>query len=433
MTIGIDLTSLQSGHRMRGIGYTLINFINSLSLETRENHKFIFFCYDDQSGFEDPLSLLDLTNITYEVRYIQPVERPIKFTLPGRLNLIIRVLNQLIAFKNLHAGDSRIKDIADLDVFLQTDQMVSLPAGKFKKAFIAYDLIPYVLEWDYLWTYKTARLKHMPRLAAIRMSMQRRFYLYKLRVNCRRADTVIAISEASKQDFIKYISGVKKKITIIPLGINLPDAKHKSKPPSYHYVSSSWGYLKRPYRFGPEPYLLFVGGADQRRRLDELVIAFNHLRAQGHTLKLVLAGDSMQGPINIATVSIQKSLLESSYLDDIIFMGFVDDNTRDWLYENSLAFIFPSKYEGFGLPVLEAMGYGRPVICYRNAATEEVAGTIPYYVEGAYGIEDAVKLIISQSDKKIEKRVAAGIKEAQRYNWQTTSIQIISELASLSK
>src|SRR5436190_305364 len=86
--------------------------------------------------------------------------------------------------------------------------------------------------------------------------------------------------------------------------------------------------------YGPTKpaYLLFVGGADRRRKLEDLVTAFNQLRAQGHELKLILAGDTMQGPANVATEEIQYALKTSSYLKDIIFMGFANDATRDWLY-----------------------------------------------------------------------------------------------------
>lgn len=424
MRIGIDLTSLQSGHRMRGIGYTLINIINNIPSDLRQKHEFVFFYYNDG---DSPLGLLDLEDMSYETRNMSPISQS-QITLPGKLNLLMRVLRQFGSLKNLYLGDQRIYDLRDLDAFLQTDQMVSLPRHKnLRKAFVAYDLIPYILEWDYLWNYHTARLNGYPRKSALRCAGHRWLYKQKLATNSSRADKIFAISETTKKDFSKIIPSSKRKIITTPLGIN-PSVQSEETPKMHRYVHSSWGYLKRPYEFDNTPYLLFVGGADKRRRLDELATAFNHLRAQGHAIKLVLAGDSMQGPMNIATVNIQQALAESSYLDDIVFMGFVDDEQREWLYGHCLAFVFPSMYEGFGLPVLEAMSYGTPVIAYKNDATVEVAADIPLYSSNASGIIEAtLKLLNQDSDGK--KKLAKNSKDqASKFSWESTSRNIINEL-----
>jgi len=429
MTIGLDLTSLQGAHRMRGIGYTLIQLINNLPQDLREENNFIFYYYQTEAT-NDPLELLKLEGIDYEVRPISPASKKFTRRLPGKLNVFVRFLNQLADVAELYRGDSRIEDLGGVDVFLQTDQAISLPKGrKFKKAFIAYDVIPYILEWDYLWNYSTARLHGLPRQAAIRCSVRRWMYIHKLRINSRRADQILSISNATKKDFIKYVSPSKKKIETVPLGVMPADHSEADRSPQMHrYVTSSWGYLKKPFAFDDTPYLLFVGGADSRRKLDELIIAFNHLRAQGHPLKLVLAGDTMQGPLNIPTVPIQKALSTSSYLEDIIFMGFVDDEQRDWLYKNALAFIFPSRYEGFGLPVLEAFSHRCPVISYRNEATLEVAKDTPIYCDGPLEIIDCVATLLDTSQPQLEKLKKESLQRAQQYTWEKSSRNIIKAL-----
>lgn len=425
MTIGLDLTSLQSGHRMRGIGYTLINLINATPDVIKQNHKFIFYLYDNS---EDPLELLDVKDFNYEVRYIQPIQ-PGSLTLPGKLNLLMRVINQTASLVNLYKGDPRIKDTRDLDAFLQTDQMISLPRGrKLRKAYIAYDLIPYILEWDYLWDYRTARRHDYSIKAALRCAGSRWAYRFKLNISSRQADTILSISDVTKNDFEKLIPTSRGKIVTVPLGVNPTVRSGKSNPEMHHYVSSSWGYLKRPYKFGNTPFLLFVGGADRRRRLDELVVAFNHLRARGTNVKLVLAGDSMQGPLNISTPETQHALLDSSYLNDIVFLGFVNDEQRDWLYKNALAFVFPSKYEGFGLPVLEAMSYGTPVIAYKNQAVNEVAGDLPYYADGSGGLLEATNKVLrlNTQDKKILSEKNKN--QACNFSWHKTAATVFAQL-----
>jgi glycosyltransferase involved in cell wall biosynthesis len=425
MKIGIDLSSLQGPHRMRGIGYTLIHLINTMPTSERKKHAFVFYLYPEKS--DEALAILDLTNMTYEVRHLRPKRRITK-RFPGKLRLVVGALNQVLDLRDLYSGDSRITNLAEVEYFLQTDQSQSLPKGRhLKKGLILYDVIPYALENDYLWSYKTARKKGFPRKSALRVGVRRRMYGRKLKVNARRADQLFAISKQTKTDFIAYLSVPAKKITVTPLGVTLPDDHTQADTPQLQrYEHTSWGYIQRPFTLDLEtPFLLFVGGADRRRKLQDLVTAFNHLRAQGHKLQLVLSGDSMQGPNNISTEEIQDALKRSSYLDDIVFLGFASDAERDWLYRHALAFVFPSRYEGFGLPVLEAMAHHCLVISYRNGATVEVAGDAPFYVNNAEELVDTVKEVLSLNAAQAKRARATGLAQAEQYRWTDTTTRIM--------
>lgn len=430
MTIGLDLSSLQGPHRMRGVGYTLINFINNLSVKNREQHRFIFF-FDKNPDLPDPLELLDLSHVKYEVKPLQ-LQQKLATKLPGKLNVFVRFANQILALIRSYRGDERIVDTEGIDAFLQTDQMIGVPRGrKIKKVFIAYDLIPYVLEWDYLWSYRTARVHGLPMQAAIRCKARRWLYIHKLRVNARNADKILAISNATRDDFLKYVGVKEKKIITVPLGVNKPgEPKDGADIDMHRYIDTSWGYVKRPYSFDETPFVLFVGGADKRRKLDDLVVAFNHLRGRGYVLKLVLAGDTMQGPMNIPTENVQAALKHSSYIEDIVFMGFVSDEQRDWLYANALAYIYPSVYEGFGLPILEALSYGTPVIAYPNSATLEVAKDAALYTHNATELLKEARSLLKASSSKRAALTRKGQAQAGLYSWSDTSNRIIERLES---
>jgi glycosyltransferase involved in cell wall biosynthesis len=431
MKIGIDLSSLQGPHRMRGIGYTLLNLINNIPSSDRAKHHFIFY-YFMENDMQNPLDLIDVSGLSYETRRLR-TRRRIQRKLPGRLNLTASLFNQLIEIKDLHFGDSRITDLNEVDFFLQTDQSQPLPRKKsLKKGLVIYDIIPYVLEWEYLWSYDTSRLHGFSRKAALRVAARRWIYAYKIRVNTIRADTLFSISEHTMKDFVTYLKVPKNKIIVTPLGINMPSETVQKEMHLKQYVKTSWGYIQRELDLNPhQRYLLYVGGADKRRKLDDLVTAFNRLQAEGHNLKLVLAGDSMKGPDNIATEEIQYALKTSSYIDDIIFMGFVDDPTREWLYNHAFVFVFPSKYEGFGLPILEAMSYGTPVICYDNAATREVAAACPHYVENSFEMMDEIKKRMYSTQAELKKEASRNVSQARKWRWQSTIQQMLLHIDSL--
>lgn len=436
MTIGVDLSPLQGPHRMRGIGSVLINFINHIPPEDRKAHLFVFFVLPSWAASADPFEVLDLHGLSYETRQVTPQTTPGR-RLPGRLNLLLsaqRALRELYDLRRGHSGITK-SDLADLDAFLQIDPAKPLPLHRkgLKKVLFLHDLIPYVLEWDYLWSYWTARLHGFSRKAALRVHARRILYAYKLKATLKRADILMANSEHTKSDFIQFFSVNPQKITVTHLGVGQAADKAPTAIPTTAYRQTSWGYL--PLRIDYDwklPFVVFAGGADKRRKLEDLVGAFNILRSQGHELKLVLAGDSMQGPMSIATEEIQYALRTSSYLDDIIFLGFTPPPTLRWIYENATAFIFPSRYEGFGLPVLEAMSYGTPVISYENPATKEVAGNRPIYVKNAHGLTDAIKICLNMSPHKRQEVHDKNIAKTKQWPWETTSrdmLRIISKSA----
>jgi len=433
MTLGIDISALQGPHRMRGIGFAILNFINNISSADRSSHKFVFFMFKQNEV--EALALLNLDGMNYEVRYLESKGKkaePKTSLLSARWrHLLHSAGRQLGELKDRYVGNSMVKDCRDIDAFIQPAQSASLPRSrrKMKKVLIIYDIIPYVLEWEYLWSYDTARLRGFSRKAALRCVARRWFYIKKLKVNTRRADILLAISEVTKNDFVRHTGAKSKKIKVIHLGV--PDQTNVAKEMRLQrYHKSSWGYVAKDFRLDPKtPFILYVGGGDRRRRIDELIAAFNNLRGEGIDLKLVLSGDSMQGPDNIATQEIQGALKTSSYLEDIIFAGFTSDEARNYLYKNCLAFVYPSTYEGFGLPVLEAMDHGCPVICYPNQAVKEVAGNLPIYAKNHGDLYESIKQLLSMPTGEREVVGRKNMAHAEKFSWSKTAKEIMSAIS----
>ena len=429
MNIGIDLSPLQSNHRMRGVGAVVINLINNLSDYDKKHHSFIFFMDANDESKKTALDLINLTGINYEVR-TKPTNKHRELKLPGKLRILSRLIKKLSTMIRFYVGEKGYDDNG-LDVFLLTDQICSMPDLKrsIKKVMVAYDLIPYIVEWDYLRRYSTIRNAGLSRKAALASQLQRSVYISKLRINSKKSDKIFAISDQSRKDFIKYAKVSGDKISTLYLGVNLPSLHSLENTPKIKYVNSSWGYMPREFKFDiSTPFILFVGGTDARRKLDDLVTAFNHLRGQGYQLNLVLSGDILQGPNNLPVQSSREALLRSSYKEDIIYLGYTDDAVRNWLYKNALAFIYPSRYEGFGLPVLEAMSYGTPVITYNNTSIVEIAGNSALYASDSMSIKDNVEKMIN--DANIRKRYSQlGLKQASKYTWKTTTEKLMKELS----
>ena len=425
MKVGIDLSPLQGPHRMRGVGSVIINFLNNIPESQKQKHEFVFFMNSHKEN-DKTLKLLDLSNLNYELR-----DKPMmkSSTIHGSFKgfrILTKLINKPSSLLRFRLGNKGY-DYSDLDFYLHTDQLEIMPRmPRVKKIMIAYDIIPYLLEWDYLWSYKTARHMGFEFKDSVIAQLNRHTYIKKLKINIKKTYRVIAISKQTADDFIKFVKVPEDKVSVIHLGINPPDKSKEPEVPTKRYFSTSWGYFSKLSSFDTStPFILFIGGTDARRKLDDLVTAFNLLRAQGHKLKLVLSGDILQGPDNLPVKTTREALLNSSYAKDIIYLGFTTEPVKAWLYEHALAFIYPSKYEGFGLPVLEAMSYGTPVICYDTGAIREIAENMPYYSNDAKSMEQSVEKLLNMDIDAINKLHKNYISHSKKFTWAKTSEQIL--------
>lgn len=430
-TIGIDLTPIQGPHRMRGVGSVVINFVRHIPKSERQENHFVFYLYDNDVDGSLKLAGVD-ESFTYTVRTIPtntPVPPSIK-SLKGLFYLPIRLVRAAMLYIY---GNNRLDNVSGLDILLQFEQdVIPPPAHKVPTVVIAYDLIPYILKDEYLWDYKIARQKHhYSRRGALLAHLRRRRYLFTIERVMRLSHKVLAISEHTRRDFITYAHVPPEKIQVVYLGVTelKTDKMATSGPtPVDRYIASSWGDVKVPSELPKQPFLLFVGGADPRRKLADLIAAFNLLRAQEHDVRLVLAGDTMLGPNSVPNYDTTLAIQNSSFKDDIYFLGFVDDEVLEWLYRNALVFVYPTSYEGFGLPVLEAMRYGTPVITYENSSVKEISGDAALYAKHFTEIAElSVKLLSNKSElKKIHDR---GISHVNSFSWSTTAKKILAVIS----
>ena len=241
-----------------------------------------------------------------------------------------------------------------------------------------------------------------------RLSSARRLYLRTFTgLTCRRARRIIAISHSTKQDLIDLLGLPAEKIDVTPLGYDkalfrpLPDAQVQA--------------FKQRQGL-PQRFWLFVGTIEPRKNLPLLLDAYAALPS-AERLPLVLAGGAGWG-MDAVRAKIQQHGLQS----DVMLPGFLPTEEMPLWYNSAEIFVYPSVFEGFGLPVLEAMACGTPVITSDVSSLPEVAQDaglcLPPQDASAWTM--ALHRVWQDEAWRIEAR-ARGLQQAQAYDWQRTA------------
>jgi glycosyltransferase involved in cell wall biosynthesis len=207
-----------------------------------------------------------------------------------------------------------------------------------------------------------------------------------------RADRVFAVSERTKRDLVERYGISERKIIVTPNGVD----------PIFH-----------PNGSAPDvpPYALFVGGIQPRK---DPLTAIEALALADGDLGLVIVGDEKRGGDEVRS-AVRRLGLEGR----VQFIGYVEHEILASLYRGAACLVFPSRYEGFGLPVLEAMASGTPVVATTAGAVPEVAGDAAILV--APGDPAALADGVREALAKREQLVAAGLERARQFTWVETA------------
>lgn len=169
------------------------------------------------------------------------------------------------------------------------------------------------------------------------------------------------------------------------------------------------------------PYLMYVGRPTPHKNLKRLMEAFSLLRMTRPDLKLVLAGKEDK------LYKEHRKWAEEEHIEGLIFTGFVSEGQLKWLYENTAAYIFPSLSEGFGLPGLEAMVHGAPLVSSNATCLPEIYGDAAEYFD-PLNVKDMADKIAAVLDdpNKAEILRKKGFEQAAKYSWQRMAEQTLS-------
>lgn len=231
-----------------------------------------------------------------------------------------------------------------------------------------------------------------------------------------RADAVLSPSVATSAD-LRAAGLDADRLFLVPLG-------HTPRPVSAETRSA----VRQRHRLDG-PFVLSVGTVEPRKNLPALLAAFAALAPDRRDLSLVMAGPAGWGP----NVTQLRQSLSPEVRERVITTGFVDDDELAALYCEAAAFCYPSLLEGFGLPVLEAMSYGAPVVTSSGTATEEVAGDAAVMVDPNEPTDIAAGLArVLDDDGLAEALSAAGRARAATFTWEKTAAATVDVYRQLT-
>lgn len=220
------------------------------------------------------------------------------------------------------------------------------------------------------------------------------------------ADAVLTVSEASAADLHRACHIPRDKITVTPLGVHPLNGHQQDAVPLEALGIKA-------------PYFLYVGNLTPRKNLPRVLEAFTRTQARHPGTQLVIVGPQFWGGSDI--------FKQASGTQNVVLTGHVNDATLHALYTQATALVFPSLYEGFGLPALEAMTLGCPVITSDLSSLPEVVGDAAYLVDplDVQGITDAMSALLTIEPLRHDLR-QRGLQRARQFNWENTARQTLA-------
>ncbi len=230
----------------------------------------------------------------------------------------------------------------------------------------------------------------------------------------KKAKAILFLTESSKTDFQTFYPNFRRRMQVTGLSIDegrFINTKESTKP------------IK-------DDYLLYVGRLEKKKNILNLVKAFAILcKEKSFKHKLILAGKHGYG-----YEKIEQEIKKNNLGNKIIITGYISDDALPSYYKHASLFVFPSFYEGFGIPILEAFASQTPVVCSKSSSLPEVAGDAVKYFdpEKPEQIAETISVVLG-SKKEADKLVKLGSERLGKYSWKMTALKVIEVFNSLDE
>ncbi len=293
-----------------------------------------------------------------------------------------------IKSKSVEYFNSYRKDLPKADIYIALSYKFKFPSYG-KNILIVHDLIPLIKPEFSSDDAKNILLNSLPGLI-------------------KDVDRIICISQNTRNDLLRFYSYAKDKAEVI----------YPSTDPSFKKVINQDILKADLKKIGVKgEYILFVSSIEPRKNLISLLKAFPDIKKKFPHIKIVVAGKSI-----VSYKGVDEYLKTYEFKDDIILLGYVDDKNLISLYSGASVFVFPSFYEGFGLPILEAFSCGTPVVTSDTSSMKEIAHDCAELVD-PYNIKSiaaGIERLLTDNDYR-RKLVENGFKKAQEFSLKNTA------------
>src|SRR3989344_604033 len=227
-----------------------------------------------------------------------------------------------------------------------------------------------------------------------------------------RAKAIITDSVSSQKDIVRYLGQTREKITVVPL----------AAPSQFRQASRmDQDRVRRKYDL-PKKYLLYIGDINYNKNLVGLITSLSKIREA----TLVIVSQALYTKDTSEAEVIYQTIEKEDLSERVRVIRVAVEATKDVaaIYSAAWWYVQPSVYEGFGLPVLEAMVCGTPVICARAASLPEVAGEAALYFDphNSTSLSQVIATVMRVTDRKRKADVEAGYRQARQFSWRKTAI-----------
>lgn len=246
------------------------------------------------------------------------------------------------------------------------------------------------------------------------------YYKYNLQRIIDNSEMIITCSNNTKNDLINEYKIDKNKIKVIYNGFDMPKEEVNKEKSSE--------YIKGKYKI--ENYIFMMGIHYSYKNLHSVIEAYDLLKNEINNDLVIAGGNS--GTYGQELIKLVK---EKGLENRIKFLGYVPDEDKDKLYQGAKIFVYPSKYEGFGLPVLEAMANHTPVVCSNTSSLPEVVGdsALKFNPDNIEEIKNAINSILSLSKSDYEKQIKKGLEQTKKFSWDKCTEEIEGIIRSVAK
>lgn len=260
--------------------------------------------------------------------------------------------------------------------------------------------------------------RHYPQFVA---GIHRWYYKYYTKKFIQKATAIATVSNFSAQDIIQHYHAAKTKIVVVYSAVKkdfVPLNKEEEKQAT-----------KNKYAEGEE-YFLFTGGIHPRKNVMALLKAFSVFKKwQKSNMKLLIAGRMAWQYENF-----EEKLSSYKYRSDVKLLGYIETDELAKITASAYAAVYPSLWEGFGVPILEAMQSGTPIVTGNNSSLPEIGGDAALYTDVSQPEEIAKQMMLLYKDENLRsKQIEKGYAQAAKFSWEKTAALMWEQIISISK